>query len=125
MTRATKIAIILLIVIMLPLIGWTEEAKGMKEKDMGMRDIGMKGMISTCPEHAMMMSMMMKRTMLMTNDGGVIIMMGNKLIKFDKDLNMVKKAQIDLDIPGLEKMMKDIKEKCPMCTKLMSECQMK
>ena len=30
-------------------------------------------------------------------DGGVIVLMGNQLLKYDKNLNLAKKAEIDFD----------------------------
>jgi hypothetical protein len=65
-----------------------------------------KGMM--CPMHC---GMMMKK-MIATSDGGVIVMAGKKLIKYDKDLNLVKEVEIKMD---MEKMMKD----CPMCQEMM------
>jgi hypothetical protein len=119
MNKVIKTVIIVSVLAMLPLLGWAE---GPKSK--GSDKMGMKGMMGMCPEH-MMMNKMMDHALVATNDGGVIILAGNKLIKFDKDLNMVKKAEVDLDIPGMQKMMMDMRDKCPMCKKMMSECQMK
>jgi hypothetical protein len=41
--------------------------------------------------------MMGNCSMVATPEGGVIVMMGNKLIKYDKDLNMVKEVEIKID----------------------------
>jgi hypothetical protein len=51
--------------------------------------------------------MMCNTSMVATPDGGVIVMMGNKLTKFDKDLNMVKEAEIKIDWEAWKKTMKE------------------
>ena len=81
----------------------------------------MKGsMMDKCPMHGMM-KMMMSKEMVATGDGGVIVMTGTKLMKFDKDLNLVKEAEVKMDTEGMHKMMKEMKEKCPMYKKMMGE----
>ena len=44
----------------------------------------------------MVMQMMgtMQKQIVATNDGGIIIMTGNKLLKYDKDLNLVKEVEL-------------------------------
>ena len=76
-------------------------------------------MKSMCPMHAMMMKQMMGREMIATADGGVLILLGNKIIKYDKDLNLVKEAEIKPDMEGMQKMMMQMQESCPMCKKMM------
>jgi len=46
-----------------------------------------------------MKGMMHKSSMQVTPDGGVIILMGNKLVKYDKDLNLVKEVMIAVEKP--------------------------
>jgi hypothetical protein len=72
-----------------------------------------------CPIHGMMMKSMMGREMIATADGGVAVLSGNKLMKFDKDLNLVKEAEIKPDLEGIQKMMMQMQENCPMCKKMM------
>jgi len=43
---------------------------------------------------------MQTRTMIATSDGGVIVLSGNRLLKFDKDLNLVKEVKFEPDIPA-------------------------
>lgn len=45
----------------------------------------------------MHMMHMMHRKIIATEDGGVIVMVGNKLLKYDKDLNLIKKVEITRD----------------------------
>jgi len=67
--------------------------------------------------HGMMMKKMMQKEMVATPDGGVIVMAGNKLMKYDKDLNLVKEVEIKVD---MEAMMKKMKE----CSEMMKKCGM-
>lgn len=73
--------------------------KGMMKGKMGMMKGGMMGM--------------MHRSMVASPDGGVIVLSGNKLMKYDKDLNLAKEAVI----PGGD--MADMKGMCPMCARMM------
>jgi hypothetical protein len=66
----------------------------MDVNDMMMRG-GMMGM------HPMMYS----SSLVATTDGGVVVMMGNKLIKYDKDLNLVKEVEIKIDWQSWNKTM--------------------
>ena len=90
--------------------------KGMMGK--GMMKGGMMGM---CPMHGMMMG---KSEMVAAQDGGVIVMAGNKLYKYDKDLNLVKEAKVKMDMEDMQKMMAEMKGKCPMCHEMMERCGM-
>lgn len=57
---------------------------------------------------------MMGRLMVATADGGIVILVGNKLQKYDKDLNLIKETEIKVDMTAMHKMMKQMMEKCPM-----------
>ncbi|MDE2009029.1 MAG: hypothetical protein KGJ09_03000 [Candidatus Omnitrophica bacterium] len=66
----------------------------------GMMGPGMmhKGMMM----HGMMMRMM-NASMVATSDGGVVVFTGDRLIKYDKDLNVVKEVKIKGYMPAWEK----------------------
>ena len=70
--------------------------EGMRGKQMMMKQ-GMK-------KRHRMQEMMGKSSMVASNDGGVIILKGNKLLKYDKNLNLVK--EVELKVPSMEEMMK-------------------
>jgi len=53
---------------------------------------------------------MMQKEMIATEDGGVVVLVGNKLIKYDKNLNVVKEAEIKIDTEGMMKKMKECKD---------------
>jgi len=68
-----------------------------------------------CPMCMMMCKSMMDKSLIAAEDGGVILMAGCKLIKFDKDLNKVKEAEIEIDTEQMQKKMMGIMKQCPMC----------
>jgi hypothetical protein len=63
--------------------------------------------------HGAMMPMMPKQ-LVASNDGGVIVLAGNKLYKYDKNLTLVKEAEVKVDMEGMKKMMEGMKANCPM-----------
>ncbi|MBI3313918.1 MAG: hypothetical protein HYZ83_06760 [Candidatus Omnitrophica bacterium] len=76
------------------------------EENKGMRSGKMMGM------H--MMKMMTEKSVVATSDGGVVVVAGNKITKYDKDLNVVKEAEIKMDMEAMAKHMKEMMEQCPM-----------
>ena len=89
-------------------VGDSQDRKGMMSgKKMGM--MGKKGM--------MMGPMMMKgmeKSMIATPDGGVIVLAGNHLVKYDKNLNVVKEADIKVDMAAMQKEMEGMMKMCSM-----------
>ncbi len=77
----------------------------------------MMGMMGMCP----MMQSMMQKSVVATSDGGIIVVAGNKLTKYDKDLNVVKEVELKMDMEGMQKMMDNMKSMCPMMGKGMKE----
>ena len=71
---------------------------------------------SMCHMHKMMMAEGKK--LIATQDGGVVLMMGNKLIKYDAQLNVVKEAEIKMDMEAMKNAMEEMKKNCPMCSKM-------
>lgn len=68
----------------------------------------MKGM------HGMMMKKMMIKEIVATGDGGVIVFVGNKLMKYDKDLNLIKEVEIQVDMEAMMKKCREMMKKCGM-----------
>jgi hypothetical protein len=95
--------------------------EGMMGKEM-MKEHMMGG--GMCPGHMMMGKMMTECQMVATSDGGVIVKMGTMLMKYDKDLKMVKEVEMKVDTDAMMKKMMDMCAKCPMCMK-MKEGEMK
>ena len=58
-----------------------------------------------------------QKQMVATSDGGVVVLAGNKLLKYDKDLNLIKEAEVKagtefrMDAGSIQDMMKMMKEK--------------
>jgi hypothetical protein len=61
--------------------------------------------------------MIMGKSLVATADGGVIVWLGNKLFKYDKDLVLQKEVEIKIDMESMQKMMK----KCSMSGKMKNE----
>jgi hypothetical protein len=78
------------------------EHKGWKDQG------GRKGCMGEMPG----MMGMSRTSMVATSDGGVVVLSGTNLYKYDKNLNLVKKTQIKIDTEGMQKMMLPMKEKC-------------
>jgi hypothetical protein len=101
------------------------------EKMMGCEGMMAKGkmghekmMMGCCSMHGMMMKSMMEKKIVATSDGGVVVAIGNKLFKYDKNLELKKETEIKVDSEAMKKMMMEMKEKCPMCKKMMGGCGM-
>lgn len=89
--------------------------KGMGGGQMG----GMKGMhkmmmSDSCPMGGMFMHGMMERSMAPTQDGGVVVMVGNQLFKYDKNLDLKKSAEVKIDTAKMRAAMMDAMKACPM-----------
>ncbi len=81
---------------------------------------GQSGMM--CPMCGAMGGAMMQKSMVET-EGGIIVAMGNKLIKYDSDLNKVKEVTVDLDISGMQQAMQQMMQNCPMHQQMMRSQQ--
>ena len=55
--------------------------------------------------------MRMGKELVATTDGGVVVLIGNKLMKYDANLNLVKETEIKIDKEAMQKMQM---EKRPM-----------
>ncbi len=75
------------------------------------------GMMGKKMMHDKMMQASMPRQMVASGDGGVFVLAGNKIIKYDKNLAVVKEAVVKVDTESMQKMMADMKGKCPMMTR--------
>ncbi len=81
-----------------------------------------KGMMKDMPMmQGGMMGGMMKRQVVATSDGGVIIIVGNLLIKYDKDLELVEKTAIEISDEDMQRMTKTMKQHRGMCREMCQE----
>ncbi len=102
-----------------------EDSQKAKDEETGMMKGGMKGHMDKMGQDEtmgkkkmtmpmpMMPMMMMVRAMVATNDGGVVVLVGNKLLKYDKNLQLKNEAEIKIDKEAMRKMMSSKAEECP------------
>lgn len=116
--RKAKVLVLLIITLMFSLgIAFSQSSEEKKEpamegakKEKQMQNERMAGMV-------MQMLGAMQKQMVATNDGGVVVLVGNKLFKYDKDLNLVKEVglntqfELKLDVGPMRGMMENMKEK--------------
>jgi len=64
-----------------------------------------------CP-HLMMMrgQCMMKPKLVATEDGGVVVLIGTTIIKYDKDLTLQKKVELPVEVESKKEKIQDKKE---------------
>lgn len=105
-------AVVVLTLSGLALAQLKDKGKGIMENNPGMIGTGM--MDGKMKETHSKMKSMMDRSIIATSDGGVVVVMGNKLMKYDKDLNFIKEVELKMDMAGMEKMKEHMKGKCPM-----------
>jgi hypothetical protein len=97
------------------------QGSGMRRGAMGEQGMmmGKEKMMAMCPMHGMMTGSMMEKSVAATGDGGIVVMAGNELIKYDKDLNLVKEVEVKMDMEGMQKKMSKMTEQYPMCKSMM------
>jgi uncharacterized protein YdeI (BOF family) len=96
---------------------FAEENKTDKTKEAAqpaMTAPGMMGQMGMMDKGKMMgmAAMMMVKSMVATSDGGVVVLVGNKIQKYDKDLALQKEVEIKMDSMGAQKMMAPMAGKC-------------
>lgn len=69
---------------------------------------------SGCPMKEVVLKAALEKTVVPTPDGGVIIVTGNRLIKYDQYLNVIKDTDIPVDVEGLRQTVTQVMAMCPM-----------
>jgi len=105
MKKLTLLFVLTAFCLVLPGVSFAEEA-GKKDPSMKHHKMMKKGGMKD-----MMMKKMMQKEMVATKDGGIILLVGNKLIKYDQDLNLIKEVEIKMDIEGQMKRMRECMDK--------------
>ena len=107
-----RILVISTFILGLPLFLMAQNTPGFgaENKCKGMMDSSM-----SC--NMMKMHMMSPKAAFATSDGGVVIIMGNKMIKYDKDLNLKKEVELKIDSTAMNSMM----QMMPQCPGMKSE----
>lgn len=120
MKKTMFLAVAIILSILMASVSYAQDASKAKNVMPGSKMLADKPMMNKCMCMCPMHGMMMKKMMVAAQDGGVVIMMGSKILKYDKDLNLVKEAELKMDIEGMKKMMKE----CPMCQEMSEHCGM-
>lgn len=101
--------------------------KPMKQDQTGKMGMGMMPMMAGKEKMmdqrmgGMMMKAMMPSGIVSSENGGFVVLAGNKLLKYDANLELVKEAKIPMDMGGMQEMMQNMKNSCPMCQGMMDE----
>ena len=108
-----KLAMVLAIVLLVALIAAAYAAQ-QADKNKGMEKPAMEGMVcpSDCPMHKAMMDkhqgmgmrggmMGLGRTSMVTAGNHIFVLAGNKLMKYNLNLELVKEAKIKMPEPGM------------------------
>lgn len=108
-------------------LAFAQDQNDQMNKDPGPRQMmGRPQMV--CPDGMMegrmmgmgvMMGMMGGKGMVPSSDGGVYVLIGNKLQKYDKDLTLKKEVQIKISPDDMQKMIHEMMEHCHMYRKMM------
>ena len=99
----------------------SQQPSGMMGRGMGMTGQG--GQMQGCAMCGMMTGAMMMKTMTATPDGGVIVAVGNRLIKYDNQLNVVKDTEMKVDMNQMFSSAQKMMENCPMCKAMQQQSQ--
>lgn len=91
---------------------WAQKP-GMGKGMMGGK-MGMHMMADSCPMESMLMHGMMGRSMIASGDGGVIILIANRLYKYDKNLVLKKETEIKIDTAAIRASMTGMMGSCRM-----------
>ncbi len=68
-----------------------------KQCPMMMQQKGAPGAQMNCKGYSMGGHGRMEKEVVATQDGGVVVLMGGRLLKYDKDLNLVKQVDVPID----------------------------
>ncbi|MEN6335929.1 MAG: hypothetical protein ABFE01_16875 [Phycisphaerales bacterium] len=75
-----------------------------------------------CPMCGAVGGALMQKTVVPV-ENGVIVAIGDKLIKYDLDLNKVREVAIDIDFHSMQQKMQAMMQNCPMHQQMMQRSQ--
>ena len=84
---------------------------------------GPMGHMQFCPTCGAMMGAMMWKAMTPTQDGGVIVAFGNKLMRYDSQLNLVKETEMKIDMDQMYGEIQKTAQNCPMYRQMQQQPQ--
>jgi hypothetical protein len=70
--------------------------------------------LEECPVCRMTAEMMTQKALFVTQDMGVVVLAGDRLMRFDAGLNKIGEAEIGLDLDQLERRIMQRLRDCPM-----------
>jgi hypothetical protein len=107
MKTMSKVIMLMAVIISFSAVSFAQDPAQTKAPIMGggMMSGGMMGSGKGVCMGSMGTMMGMMNNLVATSDGGVVVMIGNKLYKYDKNLNLVKEAEIKVDFRGMQRMM--------------------
>jgi hypothetical protein len=80
----------------------------------GMAPDGNGNMVQMCPMCSMLAGAMTPRAMVATEDLGVVVLVGNRLMRFDAGLNKIAETEIPIDMQWMQGQMMHMMQNCPM-----------
>lgn len=96
-------------------MGGMMQMQGQGNKKMMME----KDMTEMCPMHMMMCKSMMSKQIVATEDGAIVVLAGNKLMKYDKELGLAKETELAIDMEKMQQKMEKMMDECPMRKEMM------
>ncbi len=94
-----------------------QQDTGMSGMGQGGMKMSLEGMMDSSSMSCMMMMHFMKPIFAFsTEDGGFVVIVGNKIMKYDKEANLKKEIELKMDTAAMNKMMMQMKS-CPMMKK--------
>jgi hypothetical protein len=100
--------------------------RGQRGMGGGMMGGGMgRGMMGdmACPGCAMACSAMAQESITATTDGGVVVAVAGKLIKYDASLKKVSEANVDVDWTAMHQRVQQMMQNCPMMQQMRQQGQ--
>lgn len=91
--------------------------RGMMAGGMGRGMMGGMG----CPGCAAVFGGMMQESVTATSDGGVVVVIAGKLVKYDAGLRKINEATVEIDWAALHQKMQQMMQNCPMMQQMMKQ----
>lgn len=112
MTRYGKLAIVVALAALGSYVAFAQQKGGGMMQGNGM--MGQGKMMQMCDMHTMMAQCMTQENLVATSDGGVVVLVGNQLMKYDDDLELVQQTEVQVDYQAMQSKMQKMMENCPM-----------
>lgn len=118
MKRLTFVVVLLALLFSISLVSFAQDIEPMmgKERSEPMKDMRLM--------HKMM-KYKMGKSLVATKDGGVVVLIGKKLLKYDKNLNLKKEVEIKLDTQERKQMKGGCSGGCKGCKKMTGKDRMR